>query len=186
MLGSSLFALPAMILAHHGPAELSLHSSPISSSSSSSSSTPRSPAQGSQDVQHQYAHHGTVDPKAFALDVCAFGAGDHAHQHDQRIFMSWSLLLITLLTLFILQSAQKKSWRQEAKLVNVSSHVSHDIKAADGTLIFLTTGFLRSTSVLRLALGRPEGHIRMTEMSFMRYQLKKNAWCQEVTMVLRK
>ena len=39
-------------------------------------------------------------------------------------------------------------------------------------------------SVLRLALGRPEGHIRMTEMSFYRYQLKKNAWRQEVTMVV--
>ena len=84
--------------------------------------------------------------------------------------------------LFIQLSAQKKSWRQEAKLVNVSSHVSHDTKQLMALSSF-DHGVCAFNSVLRLALGRPEGHIRMTEMSFNGYQLKKNAWCQEVTMV---
>ena len=84
--------------------------------------------------------------------------------------------------LFIQLSAQKKSWRQEAKLVNVSSHVSHDTKQLMALSSF-DHGVSAFNSVLRLALGRPEGHIRMTEMSFNGYQLKKNAWCQEVTMV---
>ena len=74
--------------------------------------------------------------------------------------------------LFIQLSAQKKSWRQEAKLVNVSSHVSHDTKQLMALSSF-DHGVSAFNSVLRLALGRPEGHIRMTEMSFSRYQLKK-------------
>ena len=62
------------------------------------------------------------------------------------------------LTLFIQLSAQKKSWRQEAKLVNVSSHVSHDTKQLMALSSF-DHGVSAFNSVLRLALGRPEGHI---------------------------
>lgn len=51
--------------------------------------------------------------------------------------------------LFIQLSAQKKSWRQEAKLVNVSSHVSHDTKQLMALSSF-DHGVSAFNSVLRL------------------------------------